>query len=189
MTKKAAKKKLTPELRTLIKSEFVQGCETETGDRKHYTIEELIKKHNVASATLYRAARSEGWKSLRQQFEAEIQEQLNEKRAKHLVKEGKAFDDKFISKSQEIIEQVEYYFKMNTEALKMKSKPFPPQQLLGLCNALTVAQKLSKVAMGEVTENINVNSTVKEAESFRRVMDLLHGVKRDRINSDSESLH
>ena len=158
MTKKAAKKKLTPELRTLIKSEFVQGCETETGDRKHYTIEELIKKHN-------------------------------EKRAKHLVKEGKAFDDKFISKSQEIIEQVEYYFKMNTDALKMKSKPFPPQQLLGLCNALTVAQKLSKVAMGEVTENINVNSTVKEAESFRRVMDLLHGIKRDRINSDSESLH
>jgi len=189
MTKKAAKNKLTPELRTLIKSEFVQGCELETGDRKHYTIEELIKKHNVASATLYRAARSEGWKALREQFETEIQELLNEKRAKNLVKEGKAFDDKFIDKSKDIIKQVEYYFAMNTAALEMKSKPFPPQQLLGLCNALTVAQKLSKVAMGEVTENINVNSTVKEAESFRRVMDLLHGVKKDRLNSDSESLH
>lgn len=189
MTKKNTKTKLTPDLRTQIKAEFVQGIELESGERKHFTIDELIKKHNVASATLYRAARAENWKALRSQFEQEVIEELNKKRAQERVKEGSKLDDEMIKKSKEIIGQVDYYFQMNSEALKMKSRPFPPQHLLALCNALTVAQKLGKVAMGEVTENINVNSTVKEAESFREVMDLLHEVKRERLNSDSDSLH
>ena len=76
MTKKKTKTKLTPDLRTQIKAEFVQGVELETGERRHFTIDELIKKHNVASATLYRAARAENWKALRSEFEQEVIEEL-----------------------------------------------------------------------------------------------------------------
>ena len=189
MTKKSKVNKLTESLREKIKTEFVQGVELQSGERKIFTKDELIKKHKVASATLYRAARAENWKALREQFNAELQQELNEQRKAALIKEGKSFDDKFLQKAAEICEQVEEYFKLNQQALAMKSRAFPPQHLLALCNALTVAQKLSKVALGEVTENINVNTTIKEAESFRRIMDLLDGVKAERINSDSESLH
>ena len=74
MTKKTPKNKLTESLKSTIRTEFVQGLELDTGDRKTFTIEELIKKHNVASATLYRTAKKEDWKSLREQFEMQLQE-------------------------------------------------------------------------------------------------------------------
>lgn len=189
MTKKSKVNKLTETLKQKIKTDFVQGVETSAGERKVFTIEELIKKYKVASATLYRAARSENWKGLREQFNIELQQELNEQRKRSMIKHGKDFDDRFLKKSAEICEQVEEYFKLNQQALSMKTRAFPPQHLLALCNALTVAQKLSKVALGEITENINVNTTGKEAESFRRIIELLDGVKAERINSDSESLH
>ena len=56
MTKKSKVNKLTESLREKIKTEFVQGVELQSGERKIFTIDELIKKHKVASATLYRAA-------------------------------------------------------------------------------------------------------------------------------------
>ena len=44
MTKKSTKTKLTAELKTTLRTEFVQGIESETGERQHYSIEDLIKK-------------------------------------------------------------------------------------------------------------------------------------------------
>ena len=70
MTKKSKVNKLTETLKSKIKLEFIQGVELDTGDRKVFTIDELIKSHNVASATLYRTARRENWKALREQFDA-----------------------------------------------------------------------------------------------------------------------
>ena len=84
MTKKSTVNKLTETLKSKIRTEYVQGIELDTGDRKSFTLDELIKKHNVASATLYRRAREEGWKELREQFEWELQQELNEKRIKGL---------------------------------------------------------------------------------------------------------
>ena len=69
------------------------------------------------------------------------------------------------------------------------AKPFAPNQFLALTNALLLAQKLGKISMGEVTENINVHSTIKEADAFKSVMELLDAVKTERLNSDSDSLH
>ena len=68
MTKKATKTKLTEELKLILKTEFVQGIAHDSGDRQHFSIEDLIKKYNVAPATLYRASQSEGWKAQREQY-------------------------------------------------------------------------------------------------------------------------
>jgi len=77
MTKKTTRTKLTEELKTQLRTEFVQGLELKSGERKHFSIEDLIKKYNVAPATLYRASQSEGWKALREQYNIELQEELD----------------------------------------------------------------------------------------------------------------
>ena len=189
MTKKSTKTKLTEELKTILRTEFVQGIESETGERQHYSIEDLIKKYNVASATLYRASQSEGWKALREQYNIELQEQLNSERQKRTAKESVRFDDKLLTKANEVIDQISYYLLMNEESMNEKTTPIQPNQFLALTNSLLAAQKLGKIAMGEITENINVNSTIKEADAFNRIMELLDTVKSERLNSDSESLH
>ena len=188
MSKKSDKTKLTDDLKATIRQEFVQGYDDQEGIRKHYSLEDLIKKHGVASATLYRHAREEGWKALREQFESDLLDQLNAQRAKTMAQKGKQFDDKFLAKASDIVQQVEAYFAMNSKALESR-EPMTPQQFLSLCTALTTAQKLTKIALGEVTENINVNTTVREAESFRRIMDVLHQSKRERLKGGGDSLH
>ena len=189
MTKKSTKTKLTEELKTTLRTEFVQGIESETGERQHFFIEDLIKKYNVASATLYRASQSEGWKSLREQYNIELQEQLNAERQKRTAKESVRFDDKLLTKANEVIDQISCYLLLNEESMNEKTTPIQPNQFLALTNSLLAAQKLGKIAMGEITENINVNSTIKEADAFNRIMELLDTVKSERLNSDSESLH
>ncbi len=77
MTKKTTRTKLTEELKTQLRTEFVQGIELKSGERKHFSIEDLIKKYNVAPATLYRASQSEGWKALREQYNIELEKGLN----------------------------------------------------------------------------------------------------------------
>tara|TARA_Y100001972_G_C7573975_1_gene288057 strand:+ start:163 stop:732 length:570 start_codon:yes stop_codon:yes gene_type:complete len=188
MTKKSSKNKLTESLKSTIRTEFVQGLEQDTGDRKVFTLDELIKKHNVASATLYRTARKEGWKAQREQFEYQLQEELNEKRIKSLGQVGIDLDDEFIEMSKDIIKQVKYYFNINQQAMSVKSKTLKPSELLALCNGLITAQKLGKIALGETTENINVTSTVKEADAFRSIMELLDDAKERIITSDSRTL-
>lgn len=189
MTKKSSRTKLTEQLRTQLRTEFVQGIELETGERQHFSIEDLIKKYNVAPATLYRASQSEGWKALREQFSMELQEKINVERQKKIAKESHKFDDRLLIKANEIIDQISEYLKINQESLKHKTKTLQPTQVLALTNSLLAAQKLGKISMGEITENINVNSTIKEAEAFKSIMELLNRVKTDRLNSDSESLH
>ena len=188
MTKKSSKNKLTGSLKSTIRTEFVQGLETETGERKVFTLDELIKKHNVASATLYRTARKENWKVLREQFEYELQEERNERRIKSLGQVGIDLDDEFIQMSKDIIDQVRYYFKINQQAMSIKSRTLKPGELLALCNGLLTAQKLGKIALGETTENINVTSTVKEADAFRSIMELLDDAKERIITSNGRTL-
>jgi len=189
MTKKSTKTKLTEELKTILRTEFVQGIELETGERQHYSIEDLIKKYNVAPATLYRASQSESWKALREQYNQELQEKINSERQKLIARESVRFDDKFMTKANEVIDQITYYLEINQEAMNDKTNPLPPTQILALTNSLLACQKLAKISMGEITENINVQSTIKEAEAFNRIMELLDTVKTERLNSDSESLH
>ena len=45
MTKKSTKTKLTEELKTQLRTEFVQGVESKSGKIKHFSIENLIKKY------------------------------------------------------------------------------------------------------------------------------------------------
>ena len=189
MTKKSTKTKLTTELKAHVRTEFVQSIDLESGENCHYNLEDLIKKYNLASATLYRAAKAENWKALRDQYDFELEEKVKEERVKKIAKESLKFDDRLLAKANDIIEQVSKYMQMNEEALKENKKPFQPNQFLNLTNALLTAQKLGKIAMGEITESINVNTTIKEADAFRGIMELLDSAKEQRLEGDSDPLH
>ena len=128
-------------------------------------------------------------KAVEEQYNIELQEQINAERQKRTAKESVRFDDKLLTKANEVIDQISYYLLMNEESMNEKTTPIQPNQFLALTNSLLAAQKLGKIAMGEITENINVNSTIKEADAFNRIMELLDTVKSERLNSDSESLH
>ena len=54
-------KKLTPELRQVIRDEFVHGYTNEEGQRLFPTVDVLVKRHDVARATLYRWVEKEDW--------------------------------------------------------------------------------------------------------------------------------
>jgi len=189
MTKISTKTKLTEQLKTQIKTEFVQGVELKSGEIKQYSIEDLIKKYNIAPATMYRASQSEGWKLAREQYNQELQDKINAERQKKIAKNSVKFDDRLLEKANDLINQVTYYLSLNEDAMNNGAKPFAPNQFLALTNALLSAQKLGKISMGEITENINVHSTIKEADAFKSIMELLDTVKTERLNSDSDSLH
>ena len=71
MNKKTQKKKLTQDLKEKIRIDFVQGIDEENGQRKSFTLDELIKKYNVAKSTLYRVANNENWRIEKERFQQE----------------------------------------------------------------------------------------------------------------------
>ena len=189
MTNKSVKAKLTEELRTTIRTEFVQGIESETGERTFYTLEDLIKKYNLASATLYRCAKKDNWKQLREQYNLEYQEKLNEIRSKKLAQKSINWDDAVFESAKELQGQAMYYLKLNKNAMESETKPFPPSQFLAISNAFLISQKLGKIALGEITENINVNTTIKEADAFREAMELLDSVAEQQRQGNDKPIH
>ena len=64
-------------------------------------------------------------------------------------------------------------------------KDFSPQQLDSLAGAAMKTQKFAKLALGESTDNINLNGNLQENDSFRRAMELLDTVENSRSSSDS----
>ena len=76
MNTKTDTSKLTDNLKLEIRNEFVQGIGDES-NRKFYTLDELIKKHNVAQSTLYRVARDEKWKMQKDHFQSEYLSNLD----------------------------------------------------------------------------------------------------------------
>jgi hypothetical protein len=64
-----------------------------------------------------------------------------------------------------------------------------PHQLNSLANVALTAQKISKVALGESTENISINAEIGNTETFRRAMELLDTVAEQRRSESSPALH
>ena len=64
-----------------------------------------------------------------------------------------------------------------------------PTQVNALANAAVTAQRLAKLALGEATENMNLNANIQDTEAFRSAMELLDSVAEQRRESNSKSIH
>lgn len=185
----ATKVKLTTALKEKIRIEYVQGFEEETGERKLPTLDELIKKHKVAKTTLYRAAQKDGWKGQRERFQQEYLNKLDVKRTENLVSESKKFDNTSLNLAKLLMATVGQQLRKNQEAEVAGRKGINPSQLYSLSNAALSAQRLAKLALGEATQNVNVNANFKDNSAFREAMELLDSVAEQRRKGDDSSVH
>ena len=188
MSKKTTTMKLTDDLKEKIRNEFVQGIESGTGERKVFSLDELITKYKVAKTTLYRHSKDEGWKMQRERFQEEYLQRLDQERTKNLVGRSKNFDNDSIEVAETLLTTVATELQNNVSQLD-KGKGMNPQQVLAFANAALVAQRLAKLALGESTQNVNLNANIKDNSAFARAMELLDEVEDHRRQGESSTTH
>ena len=189
MSKKTPNKKLTPALKQKIRNEFVQGVDDESGTRKTYTLDELIKKHKVAKSTLYRVASSEMWKVDRERFQQEYLQSLDRDRVKSLSEESKKFDNTSLTLAKALMTTVGQNIRKNSDDMNQGRKSLIPSQVNALANAALAAQRLAKLALGESTHKVELNGNITEETAFREAMELLDEVARRKQQADGSSIH
>ena len=184
MAKKTTYKKLTNDLKSEIRVLFVQGFDDESGNRKTYTLEELALKFNIAKSTLYRNAQKDDWKTQREQFQQEYMFELDVQRKKDLTEESKRFDTNSINLAKALLTTVGQNLTKNNQEVNEGKKGLVPTQLNALANAALSAQRLAKLALGEVTHNVEINGSIQN-NAFREAMELLDTVENSRSTSNS----
>ena len=187
MNSKTKTSKLTDTLKLKIRNEFVQGT-NESNEHVVYTLDELIKKYDVAQSTIYRIARNEQWKIQRDQFQQEYTEKLDRDRIKSRAKESIRLDDNSITLAKALYTTVGQVMQNNNLDLQQGKKGLPPSQLNSLANVAITAQRLAKLALGEAT--LNIDATVNEnTDAFRRAMELLDTVEDQRRSQGDGATH
>jgi hypothetical protein len=189
MDKKRQTKKLTETLKQKIRNDFVQGLDNEKGLKEMPSLEDLIKKYNVPKSTLYRVSNKENWKEQRKMFQDKYQEKLDNERIKNFQQVAKKIDSNSIAIAQTFLTNVGQALQKNMQDVQNGRQGMQPQQLNSLANVALTAQKIAKIALGESTENINVNAEVGNTETFRRAMELLDTVAEQRRTESNTALH
>ncbi len=179
--KKKSSKKLTDTLKLQIRNDFVQGVQ-KNGKVYYPTLDELIKKYTVAQSTIYRTARMDGWKTQKDQFISEYQSKLDKQRQKDNSQKSKQMDDQSITLANALYATVGQVIQLNNNELKQGKLGLLPTQINSLANALSTAQRTAKLALGEITDNINANINDNQ-DAFRRAMELLDEVEESRSKS------
>ena len=189
MSKKQAQKKLTETLKEQIRIEFVQGIQDYEGKREYPTIETLQKKFSVAKSTLYRVCQNSNWKTQREQFQRDLLAKVDKERIKNLTEENKKIDQTSIDLAKAMLATVGQGIRRNAQDINEGKQGLIPTQLNALANTALTAQKIAKLALGETTENLNVNANFQEADAFREAMELLDTVAEQRRKADDSPVH
>lgn len=183
--KKPLKKKLTPSILEELRNKFVHGIEDNTGGRKIFTIDQLAEDYNVPKPTLYRHAQKEDWKTQQKLFQDKYLAELDERRKKELAQESINFDRSCLQLSRALLGIVGKAIQKNAAP---DSEP-KPSNLVALSNTMVNAQRVAKLALGEATDNMNLNANVEETQTFRAALELLDGIAAERQQEDTESIH
>ena len=124
------------------------------------------------------------YKKLQQQ--KKYQENLDNQIAKEFALESKKFDSACLNIAKALIARVGTNIR---DAQNQNTKEFTPQQLDSLAGAAMKIQKFAKIALGESTEQININANIQEADAFREAMELLDTVAEQRREANDSSVH
>ena len=188
MNKKSTTQKLTETVKLKIRNDFVQGVSDDEGLKNFPTLEELHKEYKVAKSTLYRVANKEQWKVEREQLQIQYKEKIDKQRTNALVKEGKTLDTRSIGVAKTLMTTIEKAIVQNLQNIEECKNSLMPTQINALANAALTAQKIGKLALGETTENVEINGNVQNT-AFREAMELLDTVAEQRRTSNDSSLH
>ena len=145
-----------------IRNQYIYGILKDSGERIMPTLDELIKKHNVPSSTLYRISSKEEWKLQRKQFQNKLRQELDE--SKNLELKEKLF------KCEEA--SIDIAYKVFSKALYMinTENKLSPNGLASISSAAYTAQKIYAGKSFEIVPN-------KISDSFEEAMNLLDQIQ------------
>ncbi len=182
MNIKTQQTKLTDTKKLKIRNDFVHGLDAE--DKKIFpTLDELCKKYKVAKSTVYRVARTEGWKLQKEQLQSEYIKQLDRKRSKDMANKSLKTDDRTLQLADAIFVTIAQTLQQNNQELQKGKKGLAPQGINAIAQAVSIAQRVSKLALGEATQKIDATINENTNEAFRRAMELLDEVEDSRVRS------
>ena len=182
MATKTKTLKLTDSIKLKIRNDFVQGIDGE--DKKMFpTLDELTTKYKVAKSTVYRAARSEGWKVQKEQLQTEYLKALDKKRSKDMANKSMKTDDRTLQLADAVFVSIAQTLQQNNKDIQKGKKGLPPHGITAIAQAIAIAQRVSKLALGEATQKIDATINENTNEAFRRAMELLDEVEDSRVRS------
>ena len=180
-------KKITDDLKGLMLTEFIHGYTDEEGVKQFPSVDGLVRRHDVARASLYRIYNSENWQRQKNQYQTELQEKINKERMSKNAQESVRLDDSCIQLSMAMLTVVGK--RIQEILVNSGEEELNSHQLQQLSDTATKAQRLGKLALGEAQEISRVSANVSNPESFRAVMEQLDELAAARSQGDSESLH
>ena len=183
-------KKWTDEIKLKIKEDFVNGEYNADGLLEWPSMDALIKKYGVASATAYKYHQKEGWQAEKNRVQTFISQKRNEERSKQLIETGKKMDIRSMDIAELALEIVEKRYRRCLAADSVNAEALTNGELQQLSVVATNAQRIAKLALGEAQEISKVAADVSTPESFRRIMATLDRVaEQRRSDEDGRGVH
>lgn len=183
-------KKLTSELAQVIRDEFVHGYTNEEGHRLFPTVDALVRRHDVARATLYRWVEKEDWQTQKNRIQTELSAKLDAERLQRMLDEGKKLDDRSLMIAQGMLQKVARRLQKS-----FKEEDDDPinggienDELTRLSQVAMNAQKIGKLALGQAQEISKVSADVSNPEAFREVLDQLDEIAEARSSRYKHTL-
>jgi len=182
MVTKTKQTKLTDTKKLKIRNDFVHGID---GDEKKLfpTLDELCKKYKVAKSTIYRVARTESWKLQKEQLQSEYIKELDKKRSKYMADKSMKTDDRTLQLADAVFVTIAQSLQQNNTDTQNNKKGLAPNQITAIAQAIAITQRVSKLALGEATHNIDATINENTNEAFREAMELLDEVEDSRAKS------
>lgn len=176
--------KLSPTLKEKIRNKFVQGVDNEQGERVLFSLEALATEFKIGKSTLYRHASNDGWKEQQERFQADYLRELDKKRMSERVQDSIKIDSTTLNISKALLGQIGQFIR-ETQAQGQVT----PNMLSTIAEATYKVQRVAKLALGEATDNMNLNANVKDTDDFKEAMELLEQIGEAKRTGDLESLH
>ena len=153
---------MKPDIKEIIRNEYVHGYINDKGQRVMPTLDDLISKYNAASSTIYLASSQDQWKKQKKEFSRQLTQDLD-------IKKTEELQDYFFNNDEAVMEIAKEIF--NQIELKLEDEDsLTPHAIASLASSALKAQKLFK----NVTPTLT--SAPVDTESFQRAMELLDEV-------------
>ena len=169
--------------------EFVEGYLDENNARVYPSVAQAGKRNGISRSAVYRLAKEQKWQEQRNRLLQEVNQKHNEQRADTLADERTLLDKRCTQLVEAALAQIAAAF---TDAQKKRSvNPdyvMPESQLEALMRALTNAQKIGKLALGEAQEIQKVAADVAIPESFRQIVQELDELAGQKASYGSHTL-
>lgn len=174
----------SPKLLTKIKEEYIYGTISDDGTTEFNSYDIICDKHDFSKSSAKRVGKDEHWTALRKDYRAKTELKVLEKKSSVSAAEIVQSDDKFKSTANRIRRCVDDQLNNNP---KLRSS-----DLLNLSVALNNAQKIEKVAQGEILERSKVEledkTPPKQNNVFARVDTLLMFIDKGNDSNDDRQL-